>query len=407
MADGGEHQRSTATTPDAAAPIPAIDAAFDWHVAGHALRFLPGGPDRLDLILRLIADAQCDLRMLFYIFAADRAGAQVRDALVAAAARGVRVTLILDSFGSATTPDSFFAPLRAAGGRLFWFSTRWSSRYLIRNHQKLLVADSARLMIGGFNIEDSYFGPPGSANGWRDLGIGIDGPDAAVMADWFDRLADWVAQPRPRWIELRRIIRRWGGGDGAMQWLVGGPTALLSPWARAIKRDLERADRLTMIMAYFAPGQSMLRRLGRIGRRGSARLVLAARSDNGATIGAARALYIFLLKRHVAIAEYVPERLHLKLIVIDDVVYLGSANFDLRSLFVNLELMLRIKDAGLAARLTAYADAHLPLSTPVTLTSHRARAGWFTRLRWALSWFIVTAVDYGVTRRLNLGLRGE
>ena len=49
-----------------------------------------------------------------------------------------------------------------------------------------------------------------------------------------------------------------------------------------------------------------------------------------------------LLKRGVEVYEYQPTKLHTKLIVVDDVVHIGSANFDMRSLYLNLEIVLRI-----------------------------------------------------------------
>ena len=78
---------------------------------------------------------------------------------------------------------------------------------------------------------------------------------------------------------------------------------------------------------------------------------MAAKSDNPATIGASRLLYGFLLRRSADIWEYRPCKLHMKLIVIDDVTYIGTANFDMRSLFINVELMVRITDAAFAQRM--------------------------------------------------------
>src|SRR3546814_11263716 len=99
-----------------------------------------------------------------------------------------------------------------------------------------------------------------------------------------------------------------------------------------------------MVEAYFSPGRGMLKRIARAARRKGSRLVLPSRSDNGATVAAARLLYGPLLKRGVEIWEYQPCKLHMKLIVVDDAVYVGSANFDMRSLFLNLEIMLRVED---------------------------------------------------------------
>src|SRR5690606_40224723 len=101
-------------------------------------------------------------------------------------------------------------------------------------------------------------------------------------------------------------------------------------------------------------------------RKGETRLIFPERSDNGATVGAARALYGKLLRSGARIWEFQPCKLHTKLIVLDDVSYLGSANFDMRSLYLNLEIVLKIEDAALAARLRDYFAFHLPASEEIT-----------------------------------------
>ena len=109
---------------------------------------------------------------------------------------------------------------------------------------------------------------------------------------------------------------------------MGGPTRRLNAWAKCVKLDLERADRLDMIAAYFSPGHGMLRRINHIARCGDVRIILARYSDNSATIGAARHLYRRMLRAGVAIFEYLPCKLHMKLIAVDDICYIGSANFE-------------------------------------------------------------------------------
>ncbi len=88
----------------------------------------------------------------------------------------------------------------------------------------------------------------------------------------------------------------------------------------------------------------MLKRLDRAGMRGTVRIVLPSKNDHGAAIWASRFTYAGLLRKRVEIYEYQPTKLHTKLFVIDDMVYIGSANYDIRSLFLNLEMMLRIDD---------------------------------------------------------------
>ncbi|MCL4674162.1 MAG: hypothetical protein KJZ64_14785, partial [Sphingomonadaceae bacterium] len=311
---------------------------------------------------------------------------------------------IVDGFGASADEDSpFFAEFRAAGGRYHVFTPRFGRRYLIRNHQKMVIADEQRAMIGGFNIERGYFDPP-EADGWRDMGIGIEGSAVSELTRWYGALEGWLADRRQQLLAIRRQVRGWDGGTGPVRLLIGGPTEGLSGWARTIGQDLRAGSRLDMVMAYFSPSAGLLRRIARIGKTGEARLVLAGKSDNAATIGATRSLYTYLLKRKVRIWEFAPCKLHTKLIVVDDVTYIGSANFDMRSLFLNMELMLRIEDAALAERMRAFVDGHLAHSDEITLPEHRRRATLWNRVRWGLSWFLVTVVDYTVSRRLNLGL---
>ena len=375
---------------------------FSIEAQGLSLTFQPGGRDRLEALIGLIDGARSRLRLAFYIFATDECAVRVRDALTAAAQRGVEVQLIVDGFGS-VADRAFFAPLIEAGGTFSCFIAKWTRRYLIRNHQKIVIADDKVAMLGGLNVENDYFAPPGK-DGWNDLAFTVEGPVVARIGDWFDELQDWASHPRAQFRSIRRKVREWDGGKGPVQVLIGGPSRHLSSWAREVSRDLVDGERLDMTMAYFSPPRRLQKRIQRIARRGETRLLFPAKSDNGATIGAARALYGKLLKAGARIWEFQPCRLHTKLIVLDDASYLGSANFDMRSLYLNLEIVLRIEDAALAERLREYFAHHLPASEEITPALHARRATWLNRLRWRLSWFLVAVVDYTVSRRLNLGL---
>ncbi|WP_095011702.1 phospholipase D-like domain-containing protein [Tsuneonella mangrovi] len=377
------------------------ERSFAVSAKGQDLVFHPGGPERREALISLIDSAEERLRLCFYIFAKDASGQAVRDALVAAARRGVDVQLIVDGFGADAGPR-FFAPLVEAGGRFFEFSPRWGQRYLIRNHQKIAIADGREAMLGGFNIEDDYFASAAD-DGWNDLGVTVRGPVVADLSRWFGELKKWVASPSGNWLAIRRMVREWQPGSGAVSVVIGGPTRMLSTWARHVARDMVEADRLDMVMAYFSPPYWLMRRIGHVARRGEVRLVLAGKSDNGATIGAARSLYNYLLKRRARIWEFTACKLHEKLIVVGDVTYVGSANFDMRSLYLNLEIMLRIEDPALAERMREHIAFHRSGSEEITPSLHKRRANVFSRVRWWLAWFLVTVVDYTVTRRLDLG----
>lgn len=372
-------------------------------VDSNRLTLLDTGPRRLQALIDLIDGARHSLRIIYYIYVDDGAGAAVGAALIRAVQRGVAVTLIVDGMGSeVASAHHFFDPMAVAGVDVVRFIPRWGRRYLLRNHQKLVLADAQRAIIGGFNVQDSYFGTPAD-QAWRDLGLLIDGPAATRICGYFDALAEWARQPRPPLRLLRQALAQWSEPAGQVRWLFGGPTRRLSPWARAVRRDLNDANRVDLISAYFAPSPAMLRRLEIAGQRGRVRIVLASKNDHGAAIWASRFTYAGLLRNRVEIHEYQPTKLHTKLFVIDDVVYVGSANYDIRSLFLNLEMMLRIEDAAFAANVRRYVDGEVDDSERITTALYDARTGWWMRIKQAAAFFVMTALDYHVTRGLNFG----
>lgn len=376
-------------------------SAVTAEVAGTRLTLVEGGTERLELLLRMIDGATRSVRLLFYMMDADAVGEAVRDALVRAATRGCTVTVILDGFGS-DIPSDFFDPLKQAGGSSCLFNPRIGVRYLLRNHQKLVVIDDAQAITGGANLTVDYMSDR-SPDRWRDLWLHVEGPAVRAAARYYDALHAWTVRKGPKLRELRRLLHRHSQRKGALQWQYTGPVRRGHPWTVGVARDLTAAASLDMIAAYFSPPFAMLRRLRRLGSRGQVRIMTAARSDNNATIGAARHTYRGLLRHGVRMFEFQPEKLHTKLLIMDDVVHLGSANFDFRSLYLNLEMMLRVEDAGFAAQLRDYFERQLAEAQEITPELHRKRANWWLKLKWALSNFLVTAVDYTVTRRLNFG----
>lgn len=378
-------------------------------VDGNRLTLLDTGKRRLDAVLATIQGARRSLRVVYYIYADDDTGRRVNGALAEAAARGVAVSLIVDGFGAEIRSDhDFFDQLRGAGVNVCLFSPRWGRRYLLRNHQKLLLADAedaatARIIVGGFNIEDDYLGiAPRPELVWRDLGLLIEGAAAGRLAGYFDALHDWVHSDDASLKHLNRALAKWSERDGALRWLIGGPTRRLSPWARSIRADMRRSRHISLIAGYFSPSPTILKRLDKASRRGGeVRIVTAALSDHDGAVAAARFTYAGLLRKGVKIWEYQPSKLHTKLYLVDRAVHIGSANFDMRSLFINLELMLRVEDDAFAAHVKAYIDGEIARSCPIDKAWYKANAGPLQRVRQFVAYLLLAVVDPHVSRGLN------
>lgn len=403
--------------PNRASPVDAASQVTDdqkwFDVNGNKLKLVRNGSVRLKALIDIIEQAENSLKLCFYMFEDDEVGTLIRDCLITLCKRGVSVELIVDSFGSNGAPRGFFDPFEQAGGQFAIFSPRFSTSYFVRNHQKIVIADNCRAMIGGFNITNEYFdqksedkNSDNDETSWEDLGVVIHGPEVGKLADYYELLSGWVSQHNGNIRLLQRMVRQWDAGDGNFRWLLGGPSNRLSRWASAIKKDLETGQQLDLVSAYFSPGQGLLRRIARLSKRGGKnRIVLAGKTDNAATIGASRLLYGYLLKRGACIYEYQPKRLHSKMVIIDNAVYIGSANFDLRSLFINVEMMVRIDDTAFADHARLVIDDMCRSALPISKELHKARRGILNRLRWTISYFVVNILDYTVTRRLNFGVK--
>lgn len=372
---------------------------FRIAAAGHDFTFYPHGQDRLRALVELIDGAQESLRIFYYLFDSDVSGTKVRDALVAAARRGVEVDLVVDAFGNDAGAD-FFAPLTEAGGRFAVFSPKWGTRYLVRNHQKFTIADGVRVMTGGANVSDHYFAIP-AENGWCDLSVLIEGPVVEQFTRWFALLRSWVDNEKlGRTRQLRRlrdIVRQWDGGDGPVRLLVGGPLVRRGHWAWCLRQDLVKAHRLDTVSAYFSPPRSFRRLFTRIARRGSARMIMAGKSDIAAAIDMARLHYGKLLRAGVRVFEFGICKLHMKLLVVDDASYVGSANLDKRSFRINVELMVRIEDAGLAAEMRKLIDHMEQSSEAITPAWYVRHSTFLNRMRWRLAYWLNLA-DYRISR---------
>ncbi|HEX7930071.1 MAG TPA: phospholipase D-like domain-containing protein, partial [Sphingomicrobium sp.] len=240
---------------------------------------------------------------------------------------------------------------------------------------------------------------------WRDLWLIIEGPEAKPASRYFDSLFLWTTTKGSKLRTLRRIVNRHSQLEGVLQWKFSAPLSRKNRLPAALVREMATATRFDLIAAYFSPPWSFLRRLGRIARKGEARVITAALSDNNATIAAARHTYSRLLRRNVGMYEYRAGKLHTKLAVLDDVTFVGSANLDFRSLFINMEIVLRVEDAAFAEAMRGYFEHELRRCEHITPALHRRRATLWRRLKWTISYWLVTSFDYTVARRLNFNER--
>ena len=137
------------------------------------------------------------------------------------------------------------------------------------------------------------------------------------------------------------------------------------------------------------------------------RVLLAGKSDVPLMQLASRSLYRGLVNRGIEIWEYQPQVLHAKLIVVDDLVFVGSSNLDPRSLRINFQVMLRIQDATLAAAARQQFEADLAQrAIPITREGLQHGRSWWQRLTQRFAYWLFARLDSGLAT-LKLHLRKD
>jgi len=350
-------------------------------------------------MLAAIDEARTSVRLEMYIYTDSAIGERFRSALVRAAERGARVRVLIDALGSLTLSASYWEPLLRAGGQFRWFNPLQLNRLSIRNHRKLLACDERVAFIGGFNIAEEYEGD-GVAMGWYDLGIQLSGVLAKELAVSFDLLFGLADFQHKRFTRLRRsrlssIVSTYDG-----QLLLAAPGRRRSYLKQTLLHDFHLARNVKIISAYFLPTRAIRRALTGVARRGGqVQLIMAGKSDVPLSQLASRHFYQSYLRAGVEIFEYIPQILHAKLFIIDGVVYVGSANLDQRSLFINYELLVRLPNRQLAEGAEEIFRAALANSARIDAATWPTSRGLWTRLKERCAFWLLARVDPYVAQR--------
>jgi cardiolipin synthase A/B len=181
--------------------------------------------------------------------------------------------------------------------------------------------------------------------------------------------------------------------------LLAGPGTHGRLLRHQLAHDLRHAQDVGIASAYFLPSRGLRRVLYQAARRGAVRLLLAGQTDVPLARLAAERYYGRLLARHVQIFEYQPQILHAKLVLADNVAYVGSANLDWRSLHINYELLLRFEWPELVADARQWFEQALTAAQALDRQQLRARRGMWRRLASFLAYFLLARLDALVARR--------
>ena len=382
-----------------------------WH-EGHAITLLETGDEFFPALCAAIDAATTSIHLETYIFRLDETGQRVLSHLLQAAARKVRVRVVLDGFGSAEHAAIICSRLKAGGAQCRIYRpepARWL-RYLPlpsrlrRLHRKITSVDDRLAFIGGINMEDDCAGQAAGSDGgrpWLDFAVQVEGSVVQEMVSAQEIV--WLQMNHPRFFQR---FRRWVFNRRNRQERCSSPPQGTSLRVAFLIRDNLRhrhtieaayltaikAARVEILLAnaYFLPGRRIRRALMNAAQRGvRVQLLLQGRIEYPLQHRATRWLYQQFIQAGVEIYEYLPSYLHAKVAVVDRLATVGSSNLDAFSLLLAREANLLIDDAKFSGRLRTSLNRAIDRGGRlIEPTPYALGNGWMRLVDWSAYWLL-------------------
>lgn len=325
---------------------------------GNHVTALQNGVEIFPAMLEAIHAAKVSITFETYIYWSGEIGAKFADALAERARAGVRVNVTIDWVGSIKMEQELVDRMEDAGVHveryrpLHWYNI---SRMNNRTHRKLLVVDGRIGFTGGVGIADQWQGNAEDAEHWRETHFRIEGPVVAQLQAAFND--NWI-KTTGEVLNGEAYFPPLAQAGGMLAHLFvaspsGGSESMHLMYLMAIAAAVRSID---LEASYFVPDELAIKALLAARERGvRVRIIVPGEHiDSDAVRLSSRASWGPLLAAGIEIHEYVPTMMHTKLLIIDDeMVSVGSTNFDIRSFRVNDEASLNVYDHAFAAQMTA------------------------------------------------------
>jgi len=334
-----------------------------------------------------IAAARHTIHLETFVWTRGELERRLVDLLIREARAGVRVRVLIDAMGSIGSDSANLERMTEAGVHLseycrpHWWNLR---RFNHRTHRKLLIVDGAIGYAFGHGIADQWLGDGQDEDHWRDTALRVDGPVVQALQSVF--LENWIEETHcvpagegsfPR-LEAR------GSSDAHVVSSASGDA--VSSVALLYTLAIASARREVIIQnPYFAPDDGVCELLGMMVKRGVAvhLMVPGGRTDSPFVRRAGCHLYARLLSNGVRLYEFGPTLLHQKVVIVDGIwSHIGSTNFDARSLSLNEEVGIGVRDANIAQQLKTAFQGDLRRSRELSLEQWRRRRWWSRAFDW-------------------------
>lgn len=337
---------------------------------GNSVKLLIDGQETMKALFQAIDEAKTYILVYFYIIADDVIGNELKNHLIGRAHAGVAVYLIYDELGClGHLSTRYIEELRAAGVEVHPFYTTRGGfnkfQYNFRNHRKITVIDGIKAFVGGINIHDDSMGMSDFYGNWRDTHVVVEGPVVQnIQLVWAEDYF-WATASLP---ELKWAPQKASSQNRQALFVPTGPISPLPIGVLFFVHCIESAkERLWVASPYFIPDQSVLDALVLASLRGvDVRIIIPERYDMLIMYLAALSYFPEIEYTSIRVFRYRPGHPHQKVMLIDDhTAWVGSSNIDNRSMRLNFEGNLVVRDTDFCREVEAMLLTDLDRSVEV------------------------------------------
>jgi cardiolipin synthase len=347
---------------------------------GNKVEILLNGDGTYPVLWKDLASAQRTITIQMYYSQPGKVADTLAKYLIDRAKNKVRVLLLLDAFGSQPLKKDWIRSLREAGVEVVWLRPlRWYTlqKAAQRSHVRVVVVDGKIGYTGGFGLADYWLGDGHHDDQWRETNVRFEGMivgalQAAFASAWAEATGELLTGDM---FFQEGSFADIGDVQAGLMYTI--PTIGSTPAERFFALSIAGARKTLYISnSYFVPGENFLQLMLSAARRGVDVRVLTVsnKTDVKTTWYAGRTYYEKLLEGGVKVYEYLPAMMHSKSMVVDGMwSYVGSMNFDNRSLSFNNESNLVTLDRGIGAQMDSIFLDDLKWSKEIKLDEFRKR----------------------------------
>jgi cardiolipin synthase len=208
----------------------------------------------------------------------------------------------------------------------------------LRNHRKIYLFDNKKVLSGGMNLSNEYFGPVSDTQRWEDMLFLIEGQSSKQFFDIF--ASDWLYASGEK-LDIEGVEATKSFGNSIVQVIPSGPDMPNDALYEALLCAIYAAqEKIWIVTPYFIPDATLIQALIIAKKRGLDIKLITPKKSNQLMADLARSLYLSELEEvGIDVWLYEGAMLHAKAMLIDhSSVMLGSVNLDNRSLFLNYEV---------------------------------------------------------------------